>query len=495
MGGEDRPLVLVADDDESIRLLAGKALERGGFCAAQARDGEEALALFATLHPEVILLDVMMPKMDGYQVCSTLRRLRGGDSVPVMMMTSLDDIDSINRAYEAGATDFITKPINWVLLSHRVRYMIRASRTANELRRSEARNTAFLNVIPDLMLRMNGEGKFIEVKGAGKVDLGMPPQELSGKSLEEAMPADIVETIMHYVRETLESNRINQFDYSLRSESGLRYCEARIVSSGENEVLCIIRDVTEHKQMEEDLLKAQKLEATGILAGGIAHDFSNILSVIMGNINMAQSIISEGSLASSLLAEAEVAALRARDLTRRFITFSTGGTPFKKTVGTQMLIKEAVDLFPDGLRGGCECSFGDGLWNIDADPGQVRQALLNIVTNAGEAMPEGGTIRICVENLDVESGSVNIVSPSKAGRYVRISVQDKGVGIPPENYNRIFDPYFSTKERCSQKGMGLGLTVAYSIIKKHGGHIGVDSEPGVGTIFHIYLPASEKETV
>jgi PAS domain S-box-containing protein len=243
------------------------------------------------------------------------------------------------------------------------------------------------------------------------------------------------------------------------------------------------REMAEREKMEQELVKAQKLESLGILAGGIAHDFNNLLASIMGNISLAMLDLGAENGAYRQLEAAERASLRAQDLTRQLLTFSKGGAPVKRTTMVSELIKESAGFALRGSRVRYDYSFPDDLWLVDVDEGQISQVMHNLVINADHAMPEGGTITIRCENSIVRSHSS---LPLKPGDYVKIIVQDHGVGITKEHLPKVFDPYFTTK----QKGSGLGLASSYSIIQKHGGHIAVESELGLGTTFSIYLPAS-----
>ncbi len=246
-------------------------------------------------------------------------------------------------------------------------------------------------------------------------------------------------------------------------------------------------------RMEQELLKSKKLESVGVLAGGIAHDFNNLLSVILGNINMAKEDTGKWHISYEFLNEAEEASLRAKDLTHQLITLSKGGAPIKRTGSAEKLLRESVLLFISGYNASCEFNIQKDLWPVDFDEIQMKHVINNIITNATQAMPEGGKIQIDAENYLNDKGNEQIL-PLQEGRYVKISIQDEGAGISEEFLPLIFDPYFSTRERGTQKGMGLGLATAYSIITKHNGYIGVESELGTGTVFHIYLPASEKKT-
>ncbi len=236
-------------------------------------------------------------------------------------------------------------------------------------------------------------------------------------------------------------------------------------------MVAALQDITEHKRMEEELLKADKLESVGILAGGIAHDFNNILTSISGNISMAKMQVKPGQKIFDLLSAAETASVRAQGLTRQLLTFAKGGTPVKETVFLKKLIKESSLFVLRGSKSGCEFQIAEDLWPVEADEGQISQVISNIVINANQAMPEGGTIRITAENLMPEKMNEIPVTP---GRYIRISIKDQGVGISEKHLSKIFDPYFTTK----QAGSGLGLATVYSIIKKHNGYISVELPSG-----------------
>lgn len=253
-------------------------------------------------------------------------------------------------------------------------------------------------------------------------------------------------------------------------------------------VVLVFRDVTHEKRIEEELLKVRKLEAVGVLAGGIAHDFNNILSAILGNIELASHEVSKtDSRATTLLADARKATKRAAKLTEQLLTFSKGGDPLKEVTALPELIAESAGFVLHGSRVACRYNFPKDLWMVDVDSGQIGQVIQNITLNAKHAMPEGGTVTIQCSNIQ-DAASEALLSVDK-GNYVRITIQDTGVGIPKEILDKIFDPYFTTK----QEGSGLGLAICHSIINKHGGHLIVHSTPGQGTIFTLYLPAAPSE--
>ncbi len=254
----------------------------------------------------------------------------------------------------------------------------------------------------------------------------------------------------------------------------------------------IVRDVTDRvkaeeaeRKAEEELIKAQKLESIGVLAGGIAHDFNNLLTAILGNISLARMQKGSAEKLEEGLAEAEKASLRARDLANQLLTFARGGAPVKNLVPLHTLLNETCRLVFTGSSVRCHTVLPDDPWSLLADPGQIGQALGNILLNAVQAMPQGGTVNVRAENLSAPPPGISL----PPGRYLRIDVEDHGAGIPREHLSRIFEPYFTTR----RKGRGLGLPIAFSIARRHGGMITVSSRPGNGTTFHLFLPAAEGE--
>lgn len=248
-------------------------------------------------------------------------------------------------------------------------------------------------------------------------------------------------------------------------------------------------NISERKQIEEEIIKAEKLESISILAGGIAHDFNNILTIILGHLSVARQRSSEKNEAiHSHLKEIEKATRQAIGLTKQLLTFAKGGTPVKSAALIEELIEETVMFALSGSNVSCHFQFADDLMPVEVDRGQISQVLNNLIINAVQAMPGGGTIFISVENTTVHKKN-NL--PLQEGNYIKISVRDEGEGIPEEVRRNIFSPFFSTKST----GTGLGLTTSYSIIKQHDGYITVDSQMGVGATFIIYLPASSGVSV
>jgi signal transduction histidine kinase len=255
----------------------------------------------------------------------------------------------------------------------------------------------------------------------------------------------------------------------------------------------IIKGAAKAKPKKEVPSDVEKLDSIGALAGGIAHDYNNLLSVIMGNISLARAYLKPDDKAFMLLSKAEMAAKRASDLTQQFVNFARGGIPVKKPTDIASLLKETIQVVLSGSRIKCEISLSDDLWQAKVDERQIRQVIHNVIINAREAMPNGGILRVWGDNIIAGAEKSTPAQPLPDGRYVRIAVQDHGVGILEDNLSKIFDPYFSTKEEMSQKGIGLGLTSSFSIIRNHDGYIYAESKVGFGTTFYIYLPYAGTE--
>lgn len=244
------------------------------------------------------------------------------------------------------------------------------------------------------------------------------------------------------------------------------------------------------EEMKEELEKIRRIESIGVLAGGIAHDFNNLLTIIMGNIftakrELSKPIPSDNNKILKMLTNSEEGCKNARDLSNMLITFSRGEMPMRKLISISELLKETTNLLLSNSKNiTCEFSLPNNLYVV-VDKFQITQVIKGIVANAIEAMPDGGIIRMMAENITLNERNNQLL---KDGKYLRVSIEDTGIGIPKENLSKIFDLYFSTKDKYTQKGMGLGLSICYSIIKKHGGLITVDSKVGAGTTFHIYLP-------
>jgi two-component system, cell cycle sensor histidine kinase and response regulator CckA len=310
----------------------------------------------------------------------------------------------------------------------------------------------------------------------GRTDLELLPLQKARKYRKEDI--EVVESGQPLVLEENVSTPLFGKKWLQVTKIPIKDQEGRVAG-----IISSINDITERKKMENELLKMQKLESVGVLAGGIAHDFNNLLTGILGNIELAKMYVGPESKAHPRLVQAENASLAAKNLTRQLLTFSRGGAPVTKTASVAELVRDSTEFTLRGSNIRVLFELPTDLWLAEIDEGQISQVIQNLVKNADQAMPEGGTLEIRVRNtkLTKKNGL-----PLKAGCYLEVSVKDNGQGIPEKIQGRIFDPYFTTKPQ----GSGLGLAVCYSIIKQHMGHLDVDSQPGIGTTFRFFLPAS-----
>ncbi len=360
------------------------------------------------------------------------------------------------------------------------------------LKQSEEYFRSLIENALDIITVLNSSGNILFESPSVEKMLGYRQEELIGIDVFTFVhPDDLATTQQAFARLLHAPGTTESIEIRIRHKNGSwRFLEAMGKSIGDDprsaRIIVNSRDTTERKRLEENLLKSQKLESLGILAGGIAHDFNNLITGITANIELARMHAKSGHELHTTLKKAEQASARATDLTQQLLTFSMGGDPVKKTVLINDVIKESAEFALRGSKAGCLFSIPGDLRPVEADEGQIRQVIHNIVMNADQAMPQGGMIKVSCENVVIGEHEARAMTP---GEYVKISIADRGVGIPQEHLSKIFDPYYTTK----QKGSGLGLATSYSIIKKHGGDIAVESEIGIGTTVMLYLPATLKE--
>jgi PAS domain S-box-containing protein len=382
----------------------------------------------------------------------------------------------------------------------------------NKLETSERRYRLLAENASDIIWTLNLETmRFDYVSPSVQRIRGFNPDEAMEMPLEETLSPQSYELALKVMAEELERdgkegvdpNRSRTLEVRQACKDGsFVWAEATMTFIRNEEgrptgVLGVTRDIGERKQAEEEKRKleerlhhAQRMESIGTLAGGIAHDFNNLLAAIIGYISLAQLRTQPGHAIFDILSKAEEAGLRAKDLTQKLITFSKGGAPIKRTVSVSELIMNSASSNLSEFCVRCDFSIPPDLWPVEVDERQMNQMLGNLLQNAIEAMPNGGVITISAKNSTLNRQDMGKGAPSENARYVMIAIQDEGCGIAPENLNRVFDAYFTTKDMDAQKGMGLGLTIAHSIVTKHGGYMEVQSQVGKGSTFRVYLPAS-----
>ena len=388
-----------------------------------------------------------------------------------------------------------------------------------ELKESKRLLDGIISAVPDIVYRLDEIGKVTFLSEAVR-EYGYSPQELIGGFLANLVhPADRKRLYYHiHERRTgarstrgveLKLQRKNLSESAQDEDSHLWNKEPVFLLSAqglyETDELGtrifvgsqgILRDITPLKQEEDarrklqmQLRRAEKLESISLLSGGLAHDYNNLLTAVLGNINLAQTGVETNKKIHSYLVAAEAATLRAAALTRKFITFSKGGSPIKREQKISHILKKACESTMSDPLLSCELSFSEDLLTVEIDEKQMVIAIEGILRNAVEAMPEGGTIEVKAENFSSSDHMPDMLLPLKRGRYVKVLIRDHGCGIPKASLPHIFDPYFTTKEMGARKGVGMGLSIVHSIIEKHGGYIFAESEVGKGTAFEIYIPA------
>ncbi len=355
--------------------------------------------------------------------------------------------------------------------------------------RQQAEFDAIFNAISDCVAFIDPDLRILQVNPALGRQCGYTMAELAGRDIG-GLCAD--PDASRLLRQSLRSpgaatrHRVQKIRY--RRKNGTIFAGETLGSrveendSGLSGYIVIFRDITERERQEEIIRRLDRLDSLGILAGGIAHDFNNLLTAILGNISLASMHAPPEDPSAEYLQDAEKAAVRARNLTNQLLTFSKGGKPIRKPLSLPPLLSESASFVLSGSTVRCRFDIQDDLYPIEADPGQLSQVINNLLINAMQAMPGSGTIEVRCRNISIRPHSALPLTP---GPYVLITVRDHGTGIPEKYLDRIFDPYFTTK----QKGSGLGLASSSSIVSRHGGYIGVESKRGMGTSFHIYLPA------
>ncbi|MFH1146907.1 MAG: PAS domain S-box protein [Pseudomonadota bacterium] len=362
--------------------------------------------------------------------------------------------------------------------------------TQEALKESERRYQELYDSAPDMYLTMTPDGLIRSVNQFGADYLGYSKEDLVGEGCWMIIHQGDAGRVRKHISEILDRQTSkSELEFRALQKNGRElwiYARTRLILDEQNkpvEIHVICRDETDRKKLEESLFRAHRLEAIGLLAGGIAHDFNNLLTSILGNINLAKFNFQREEAAIENLNKAEAAISKATSVATKLLTFAKGGWPITSIVSVSDLLKAAArghGMRPD-IR--LELLIPEDIWPVDVDENQMVQTLNNLIGNANEAMPHGGTVKAGAENLTINAGSH---LPLKQGRYVRIYVEDSGAGIPEECLDKVFDAYFTTKEDAQ----GLGLAIAHSIIKKHEGHIEVKSQLGIGTTVYLYLPAA-----
>lgn len=455
--------ILVVEDSPTQAEYLKYILDKEGFQVIVVGDGKEALKYAASQKPSVVISDIVMPEMDGFELCRRIKQDQSLAGIPVVLLTSLSDPADVIKGLECGADNFITKPYDENYLVNRIKNII----LSGEIRKDEV--TQF-----GLEINFAGKKHFINSDRLQILNLLI-------STYENAVQ------INHKLRETQRQLA----DLNLQLE---RKVEERTSE--------LIEEINERKKAQEEkeklqdqLLHSQKMEAIGSLAGGIAHDFNNLLTVIIGYCDVVLGKMSGDDQCREQLEEIQAAGTRAAALTRQLLAFSR----------KQVLQPVAIDLnsIVEGMDKMLRRVIGEdidlltqlhpGLYPVKFDPGQIEQIIVNLAVNARDAMPSGGKLTIETGNVELSEEYAGNHANASAGPHVMLAISDTGVGMEASTKARIFEPFFTTKEMG--RGTGLGLSTVYGIVSQSGGTIWVYSEPGQGTTFKVYLPRTEEGVV
>ena len=517
----EKSIILIIDDMPASLVFFSAILMKKGFIVRTADSGESGLLSILAQPPDLILLDICMPDMDGFEVCRRINENPSTCDIPIIFVTALTELEDRVKGLELGAIDYITKPlqikeclarINTHIEMSRLRLLLKKQTSELEnmneklqtelnerkhseeiLRENEHKFFTVFKSSPNAMSITSAiDGKYVNVNDIFLKDSGYSRDEVIGHTSEELQ--------MYYDHSDREliTSQVREHGHVYNKEIRFRMKTGEILTclistsfismNGQPYFLSIIVNITDQKRLEEEHRKmelqiqhTEKLESLGILAGGIAHDFNNLLSGIFGYIELAKKKSTEKQIID-YLTKAVSTIDRARGLTQQLLTFAKGGNPVRKTGRLFPFIQEVVVFALSGSNVAWSIDIPVDLWPCEFDRTQIAQCIDNLVINARHAMPTGGTIFVSASNVILNE---NKIATLPEGCYVKIAIQDNGTGISQEILPRIFDPFFTTK----QKGSGLGLSTCFSVIKKHDGLINVESQPGNGTTFYIYLPA------
>ncbi len=507
--------VLIVDDEPRNRQLLEVMLSSEGLLFSTATNGEEALARVAEEPPDLVLLDVMMPGMDGYEVAEKLKSDSVTRNIPIIMVTALDDRDARMRGLTAGAEDFISKPVDRAELRVRVRNLLRlkaygdyfdkysrllegevGSRTA-EARESELLYRSTFDAAPVGIGHVDLDGAWLKVNQRLCEFLGYSCEELQSIPPYDPTTSDDsageAKTLRQMAAGTLDHHVTDEKKFTRRDGSvvwgRVNMSVHRDAAGKPRHFISVIEDITERRTLEAQVRQATKMDAIGRLASGVAHDFNNLLTVILG---FAELIIQDPEVAkthSEELGEIVKAAQRASNLTKQLLAFSRQQVLHSESLDVNGLITDMGGMLGRliGENIGVTLVLAPDLPPALADRSQLEQVVMNLVVNARDAMPDGGSLTIETKDVLLEDSAFReqAVVP---GWYVVLAITDTGTGMTPDVERRLFEPFFTTKE--AGKGTGLGLSTTYGIVKQSKGYIWVSSKPGQGTTFHVYLPRS-----
>ena len=465
------PLILNIDDDEAGRYALSHQLRRAGFEVVESATGTDGIRMAAEAKPGLILLDLRLPDISGFEVCRLLRQQAQTEKTPILQLSaSYIDVSSQVQSLEGGADAFLTKPVEPSILLATVRSLLRLSRAEEKVRDAAVEWTTTFNAIQDGVALLGLDGQVVRAN-----------DRYSALAKTRAIECG---QLFPRLRSTLRRQRTEQTD-------GQEILQIHLdpVLSLEGELrgaVCSVADVTERKKFDERLQHAQKLESIGVLAGGIAHDFNNLLTGILGNASLLLDELPQDGASFEMAQEIVKASESAADLTRQLLAYAGKGrfvmqhlNLSEQIAGNQMLLKRLIAY---NIK--LEFHLASDLPSLEADATQLQQIVMNLVINAAESFGDRakGTVVVTTSSEEIAPGHADMAP----GTYVVLTVADTGSGMTPEVRARIFDPFFTTKFT----GRGLGLSAVHGILRAHHGHLDLQTKMGEGTTFKLYLPAA-----
>ncbi len=498
---DDRKLkILLVDDDEDDYIIVRDMISEipgHGYSLEWLATYDAALDAVGRNHHDVYIFDYRLGERDGLELLR--EAIANGCKTPMILMTGQGDREVDIEAMKAGAADYLAKgQISPLLLERSIRYAVERARTLESLQNSEERFRSVAQTANDAIICIDSNGTVVFWNNAAQTMFGHTADEAAGMKFTDIMPERLREEQRTDLKRAVTTGqsvvvgRTTEF-VGLRkngSEFPIELSLAMWRTKDDLFFTAIVRDITERKQLEQQLFQAQKMESIGTLAGGIAHDFNNLLGGILGYVSLMKSKISQDHQFFDYVETIEKSASRAAELTAQLLAFARRGKYVVRAVDLNDIIKETVKIvgrtFDKSIE--IEILLCDPIPPVEADAGQVQQALMNLCVNARDAMPQGGTLTVKTSVATLGHDFVEKHAEAKEGEYVVLSLTDTGVGMNKETMERIFDPFFTTKE--VGKGTGLGLPMVYGVVKNHGGFVLVHSEPGAGATFELFLPVS-----
>jgi len=516
---------LVVDNNPVLLRAISALLSQEGCVVQTAGTGLDALEKLETYSPDIVFTDLIMPMVSGEQLCRILRNTKKHEGVFIVVLSAivLEDRERILREVPCDMciakgnlqeirqhvqdalqayTERSRKNVGWTKKATRIPDGLEPSGTTRELLLEKRHRDEMLANLDEGIIELNYQGKVVAVNSSALKILSCREENIVGMALPEVVDwGPFAKDIRQWTEQQLIS--LGMAKYDIFEDAPLMYNERIVIASfipiaEDNSVfgLCILRDISRqfraekhHKELDNALRLVKKMDAMSCMAGGFAHDFNNLLTVICGNLDIVtlHGEKQSGAERNKLLRQAKKAALVAVDLTRQISCFSNFGIVSREQVQIEKFLRNTVDTFFnfENEKYSIKVTGNDGL--IHADPEELAQAIVNVLQNAVEASGGQGVEVVLGEN-DFATAQLMSGQYVPAGKYTRIDIRDGGRGIPSDQIFQIFDPYYSTKERGAMKGMGLGLTVVYAILRNHGGYVVVSSEPNHGTTVSLYLP-------